>query len=102
MVFKGSCTTELFKTWLKDQLMAELKPGYTIIMDNVPFHKSSEIREIIEAGECKLLYLPPYSPELNPIEKFWANMKNWIKKNFSILRNPWDALFEFFITQTST
>ncbi|MCB9334502.1 MAG: transposase [Flavobacteriales bacterium] len=55
-------------------------------MDNASFgfaalgeRKSQKVRELIEAAGCKLIYLPPYSPDLNPIEKFWANIKRWIK-----------------------
>ncbi len=49
-------------------------------MDNAPWHKGAEIKEIIEETGAKLLYLPPYSPDLNPIEHAWANLKQFIKK----------------------
>jgi transposase len=62
-------------------LARELKPGQTVVMDNASFHKSHLVREIIEAAGCKLVYLPPYSPDLNPIEKFWANLKRWINQH---------------------
>ena len=75
MAFKGTCNTEVFNTWLDKVLIPELCPGQIIIMDNASFHKSAKTRELIESAGCKLLYLPPYSPELNPIEKTWANIK---------------------------
>lgn len=56
--------------------MPELKPGQIVVMDNAAFHKNKETRDIIEAAGCKLMYLPPYSPDLNPIENIWAVIKN--------------------------
>ena len=51
----------------------QLKPGQVIILNNASFHKSERTKKLIESAKCKLFFLPPYSPELNPIEKFWAN-----------------------------
>lgn len=79
MIFKGTCNTEVFNSWLNQVLIPELKPGQVIILDNASFHKSAKTKELIESAGCKLLYLPPYSPELNPIEKTWANIKFKIK-----------------------
>ena len=63
------------------------KKGQVIVMDNASFHKSPHIRELIEQAECTLIHLPPYSPDLNPIELFWANMKKWIKEKFKSFNN---------------
>ena len=60
------------------------------------------VRDLIENAGCKLIYLPPYSPDLNPIEIFWANMKKWIKNNIPQIENTYDALTQFFNTQRST
>ncbi|MET0155756.1 MAG: transposase [Rickettsiales bacterium] len=70
----------MFNAWLKDHLLPTLKPGMTIIMDNARFHKSPETKELIEAEGCKLLFLPPYSPDLNPIEHKWFPLKNDARK----------------------
>jgi transposase len=56
-------------------------------MDNAAFHKSEQTREIITHATCTLLFLPPYSPDLNPIEKFWAKLKANIKKIISRFNN---------------
>ncbi|CAL7963525.1 hypothetical protein MIDIC_60014 [Alphaproteobacteria bacterium] len=56
-------------------LISALKPGQTVITDNASFHKSQNARKMIEEAKCYLLFLPPYSPDLNPIEKFLANLK---------------------------
>lgn len=102
MVFHGSCNTKLFETWVEQFLIKELEPGQYVVMDNASFHKSSKTKELIESAGCKLLFLPPYSPDLNPIEKFWANMKRWIKGNILQFNKLYDALVSFFNAQYST
>ncbi len=72
MVFKGSCNTKLFETWGEQFLIKELKPWQVVVMDNAAFHRSQKTKELIESVGYKLILLPPYSPDLNPIEKFWA------------------------------
>ena len=65
-------------------------------MDNASFHKSELTKTVIEKAGCQLLFLPPYSPDLNPIEKFWANLKAKIKKiisRFSTLAEAVDEAF---------
>lgn len=94
--YKGSCDTDLFNFWLENFLAPQLTPGQTIIMDNASFHKSEKTRKIIENAKCKLLFLPPYSPELNPIEKFWANFKQKITQSFENYTNLHDAICAIF------
>ena len=101
-VFNGSCNTELFETWVAEFLIKELKPGQFVVMDNAAFHKSKRTRELIESVGCIVIFLPPYSPDLNPIEKFWANMKRWIKEKITQFDELYDALAAFFNPQTST
>jgi transposase len=102
MIFNGSCNTKLFETWVEELLIKELKPGQFVVMDNASFHKSQRTKELIESVGCKLIFLPPYSPDLSPIEKFWANMKRWIKDRISSFDKLYNALEIFFNTQTST
>lgn len=78
--FEGNTNFEMFNLWIKEVLLLELKPGQTIIMDNAAFHKNKITRELIESKQCYLLYLPPYSPDFNPIEQKWGHVKNIIKK----------------------
>lgn len=96
MVFNGSCDTSLFESWVEQFLIKELKPGQVVIMDNAAFHKSQKTKDLIESVECKLIFLPPYSPDLNPIEKFWANMKSWIKQQIEHFDKLFDSLTRFF------
>ncbi len=80
MCFEGTCDTCLFNVWLKQMLIPNLTPGQVLILDNASFHKSVESQKLVEAAGCKILFLPPYSPDLNPIEKYWANMKKKVKE----------------------
>ena len=101
MVFNCSCNTELLNNWVEKFLIKELKSGQFVVMDNASFHKSQKTKELIESVGCKVIFLPPYSPDLSPIEKFWANMKRWIKNNISKFDRVYDALAHFFSAQTS-
>ena len=82
--------------------MVLLIPGQVGVMDNASFHQSEKTKSLIESASCTLIFLPPYSPDLNPIEKFWANMKRWIKHQISRFDTLYDALAAFLNTQTST
>ena len=84
VLFNGNCNTEVFNEWLERHLLKTLKPNSVIVMDNAAFHKSVETREIIKkAGHCAL-FLPLYSPHLNPIEKLWANIKRAWRYNHDL------------------
>lgn len=65
----------IFRAYLEQCLVPTLKPGDIVVMDNLPAHKNEDVRKIIEAAGAKLLYLPPYSPDLNPIEMAFAKLK---------------------------
>lgn len=79
MEYDGYTNTEVFLTWVEHFLCKELKPNQIVIMDNASFHKSSKVKELIESVGCTMMYLPPYSPDLNPIEHVWANLKRLIR-----------------------
>jgi len=96
MVFNGSCNTELFNQWVEHFLIKELKADQAVVMDNAAFHKSQKTKELIESVGCKIIFLPPYSPDLNPIEKFWANMKRWIRDKISEFTELHKTIIHFF------
>jgi transposase len=96
MVFNGSCNTDLFNNWVEHFLIKELRPGQFVVMDNASFHKSQNTKELIESVGCRVIFLPPYSPDLNPIEKFWANMKRWIKQQIECCQGLYQAISTFF------
>ena len=75
LLFTGSTTASLFNQWLQDCLFKELPEGATIVMDNAAFHKTAETTKLFENSPFDLLYLPPYSPDLNPIEQDFAILK---------------------------
>lgn len=92
MCFEGTCDSSLFNTWLKQLLIPSLTPGQVLILDNASFHKSAKSQKLVEAAGCKLLFLPPYSPDLNPIEKYWANMKVKVRELLPKVTKFTDAL----------
>ena len=79
-VTDGAMNGVLFKAWVEQMLAPELRPGDIVVMDNLPAHKVAGIRQAIEAREAKLRYLPPYSPDLNPIEQAFAKLKALLRK----------------------
>ena len=80
MTLDGPLDGETFRAWTQQFLGPTLKPGDIVIMDNLPAHKVQGIREAIEAQGAHLLYLPPYSPDLNPIEQVFAKFKAMLRK----------------------
>lgn len=74
-MFEGAMTTKIFQIYVEKVLLKELKPEQVVIMDNLSSHKSTEIKRLIENKGAKLIFLPPYSPELNPIELAWSKLK---------------------------
>lgn len=70
----------IFKAYLQQCLVPALHPGDIVVMDNLSSHKSEDVREIIEAAGASLLYLPPYSPDFNPIEQAFSKMKAHLRK----------------------
>ncbi len=95
--YTGTCDTNLFNAWLEQILVPELKPGQVIILDNASFHKSKISLEIIRKAGCEILFLPPYSPDLNPIEKFWANFKRKVKDVLNLYSTLAEAIDQSFL-----
>ena len=73
--YTGSTTGIFFENWFEHELLAKMPGGCTFIMDNAAFHRKKKLERIAEKYKDSLLFLPPYSPDYNPIEKVWANMK---------------------------
>lgn len=80
LIFEGFLTTEIFLLYLEKFLLEDLSEGTTIFMDNCKCHLSEKVRELIESKKCILRYLPRYSPEFNPIELSWSQIKSHFKK----------------------
>jgi transposase len=79
MTIPGATTGEVFVAFVEQVLVPVLKPGQVVVMDNLSAHKVAGVQEAIESAGARLLYLPPYSPELNPIEKAWSKLKNILR-----------------------
>ena len=96
LVFKGYCDTEVVATWVKEVLLPELPKGSVIIWDNASLHKSERLQRLIEESECHLLFLPPYSPDLNPIEGWWAVLKRAVTNELRQGLDFYESLEQFF------
>jgi transposase len=79
MTIEEPTDTDIFLAYVEHLLYPVLKPGDVVVMDNLSAHKAPEVREWIERAGAELLYLPPYSPDLNPIEKAWAKIKQLLR-----------------------
>ena len=79
-VLDGPINRDAFETYIEKVLVPELSPGDIVIMDNLSSHKGPRVRQLIEAAGASLLYLPPYSPDLNPIENAFAKFKALLRK----------------------
>ena len=90
--YQGTMDSVLFNFWLSNFLLPEVGKGKTIVMDNAAFHKSSDTASIISSAGCDLIFLPPYSPDLNPIEKCWANLKKKIKNEIAYFNSLAQAI----------
>jgi transposase len=80
LAVEGPTTREVFEAYLERVLAPSLRPGQVIVMDNLSSHKGSRVRELIEERGCELMYLPPYSPDLNPIEEAFAKLKALLRR----------------------
>jgi transposase len=78
-VFKGNTDGPAFETYVEFLLAPKLRRGDIVVMDNLSSHKHDVIRTLIEARGATVEYLPPYSPDLNPIEKCWSKVKAWLR-----------------------
>jgi transposase len=92
-VIDGAVDGEMFVAYVEQVLVPELQPGDTVILDNLSSHKVAGVRTAIEAAGAHLLYLPPYSPDLNPIEMAFAKLKSLLRaKALRTMDELWKAL----------
>lgn len=74
-LFTGNVNSDVFHAWLTQDLLPKVSPNSVIVMDNASFHKRTDMIDAINAHQCLVAFLPPYSPDLNPIEHKWAQVK---------------------------
>jgi transposase len=87
----GATTRVVFETFVERLLVPSLSPGQVVVMDNLGAHKGEKVRELIQERGCELLYLPPYSPDLNPIEEAFSKVKGLLRRTGARTR---EALIE--------
>ena len=79
--FSGTCHRRLFELWLRVMLCPCLRTGQIVILDNARFHRQKAVQRILKRVGCRALFLPPYSPDLNPIENQWHSFKTRVCTN---------------------
>ena len=92
MYYNENTDSAIFEVWFEGRLMPLLSPGHVVMMDNASFHRKEKLRKIAARYHVSVLFLPPYSPDLNPIEKTWANIKRWLKSHIHEYKSFEDAL----------
>lgn len=96
LTFEGYWNRSAFESWVEQRLVPKLEVGQVVILDNAAFHKAGRIQKLIEGAGCQLLYLPPYSPDFNPIERCWSVLKNAMRQaipKYEDFRESIDSVF---------
>lgn len=77
---EGTTTSAVFEAYVEQVLVPTLRPGQAVVLDNLSSHKGGRVRELVEGRGCELLFLPPYSPDLNPIEEAFSKVKGLLRR----------------------
>jgi transposase len=80
LLFEGATDEAAFLTFVREVLVPALRPGDIVVLDNLPAHRVKAVARAIRKGKAGVWYLPPYSPDLNPIERIWAKVKAYLRK----------------------
>lgn len=102
LVFEGALNGDIFRAYVNQMLAPSLKPGDIVIMDNLSSHKVRGIAEAIEAVGASVMFLPPYSPDLNPIELMWSKIKAILRKLKICSKDLLDDALAFAFNSVST
>ena len=96
LVYDVTTDSALFECWFETRLLTAVPKGSVLIMDNAAFHRKSKFHTLAENAGVVVLFLPPYSPDLNPIEKFWAWLKLKLRSILHSYDNIMDAVIDCF------
>lgn len=92
-LIEGAMNTDAFEWYIREQLAPTLRPGQVVVLDNLSVHKAASIRQAIEARQCQLLFLPPYSPDFTPIEQAFSKLKAILRRLGARTKEAlWDAM----------
>jgi transposase len=101
MVVEAPTDTDVFSVYVQQVLLPQLRRGDIVVMDNLPPHKVAAVTELLEAAGVEVWYLPPYSPDFNPIEKMWSKIKAFLRKVEARTKEAlWDAIGSALATVT--
>jgi transposase len=96
MEYAGTTDHIIFETWFEKALLASAPEGSTFVMDNASFHHKSALNELAQQVNCSVVFLPAYSPDYNPIEKAWANLKTFLRNHAYCFDNLQLAIADYF------
>ncbi len=102
MTIEEATDTDIFLAYLDQVLCPQLRPGDVVVMDNLSSHKADGVRHRIEKMGAEVLYLPPYSPDLNPIEKAWAKLKLLLRSAKARTKEALDQAITELLPQITT
>ena len=91
MTINAPTDTDIFLAYVEHQLVPQLRKGDCVVMDNLSVHKNPEVVRRIREAKADVIFLPPYSPELNPIEKVWSKMKTHLRRLETLTTEAFDS-----------
>jgi transposase len=94
-LYRENISHLLFEDWLKNELLPRIKKKSIIVLDNAAFHRKKALRELVKKRKCHILFLPPYSPDFNPIEKKWSNTKAFLRDNVQRFKTLQEAILHY-------
>jgi len=97
--YDGSTDHDIFEIWFERMLLPKLAKNTTVVMDNATFHRKKVLHMLARKARCNVMFLPPYSPDLNPIEKTWANLKEFLRSYSLLFSNLQNAVEDYFKTK---
>ena len=93
--YNQNTDSEFFECWFEAVLLEKIPKGSTVILDNASFHRKKALWKIAR-GKARLIFLPPYSPDYNSIEKTWANLKRYLGNNMQDYQSLESAIYDYF------